>query len=178
VNEKGEGRYKVTKEEVDFQQHSEDTLTGRFLTFVLGEEVFGIGIRHVTEIIGIQTIHKLPETSGYIKGIINLRGRIIPVIDMRLKFNKEEIPYSDRTCIVVVETERASAGLIVDRVAEVLTIDDIVPPPALQAARKCRAISGIGKVDEQVKLLIDCDKLFDDNEIESMEGLRRKGENQ
>ena len=168
----------MPKEEMDFQQESEDTLSGRFLTFILGEEVFGIEIRYVTEIIGIQPIHKLPETSGYIKGVINLRGRIIPVIDMRLKFKKEEIGYSDRTCIVVVETGRVSAGLIVDQVAEVLTIEDVVPPPKLHAARMCRAISGIGKVDAEVKLLIDCERLFDENEKKSIENINKEREDE
>ncbi len=171
---KAKGDTKVTKVEMDFQQKSGDTLSGRFLTFALGEEVYGIEIRHVTEIIGIQPIHKLPETSGYIKGVINLRGKIIPVIDMRLKFNREEIAYSDRTCIVVVETGNIWAGLVVDQVAEVMTIADIAPPPALQAARMCRMIGGIGKVGQEVKLLIDCERLFDNEEINNIEKLNKE----
>lgn len=151
---------------VEIKEKPEDTLSGRFLTFMLGDESFGIEIRYVTEIIGIQPIHKLPETSGYIRGVINLRGRIIPVIDMRLRFKKKELAYSDRTCIVVVETGQAVAGLIVDQVAEVLTIQDIVPPPDLQSGKISRAISGIGKAGGDVKLLLDCEKLFSEEETE------------
>jgi purine-binding chemotaxis protein CheW len=157
------GARKVTTEEIE--GNPEETLNGRFLTFILGDEVYGIEIRYVTEIIGIQLIHKLPEISGYIRGVINLRGRIIPVVDMRLKFKKEELAYSDRTCIVVVETGQTVAGLIVDQVAEVLTIEDIVPPPGLQG-QKCRSINGIGKVNGEVKLLLDCETLFSEEETE------------
>ena len=164
-------------EEMAFQQEFEDTLSGRFLTFILGEEVFGIEIRYVTEIIGIQPIHRLPETAEYIKGIINLRGKIIPVVDMRLRFGKNETPYTDRTCIVVVETKHLAAGLIVDQVSEVMVIEEsnIVPPPDVQPPDTRRYISGIGKVGTEVKLLIDCEKLFDINEMKSMEVI--EGEN-
>ena len=96
------------------------------------------------------------------------------MIDMRLKFQKEEMAYTDRTCIIVVETQRISAGLIVDQVAEVLTIEDIVPPPELQAARRCRAVSGIGKVGGEVKLLLDCEKLFGDEETEILNQITQK----
>jgi purine-binding chemotaxis protein CheW len=155
----------------------EDTLYGRYLIFALSEEAFGIEIQYVTEIIGIQQIHHLPETPNYIKGIINLRGKIIPVIDMRLKFHKEEISYTDRTCIVVIETRQVLAGLIVDRVTEVMTIEDgdIVPPPDSKTGMKNRYISGIGKVDGEVKLLLDCEKLFNDEETEIYNSIQDGG---
>ena len=144
-----------------------DTMKGRYLTFLLGEEVFGIEIRFVTEIIGIQPISPIPETPEYIKGIINLRGKIFPVIDMRLKFKKQPEPYTDRTCIIVIETAGFSVGLIVDQVAEVLTMgdSDIVPPPSAWAGAGRRYLSGIGKVDGQVKLLLDCEQLFNQEEV-------------
>ena len=149
-----------------------DTMRGRYLTFALGEEVFGIGIRYVTEIIGMQPVNAIPEAPDYIKGIINLRGRIIPVIDMRLKFRKPAVAYTDRTCIIVIETASFTVGLIVDRVAEVLTMGDgdIVPPPNAWAGAGKRYLSGIGKVDGQVKLLLDCEQLFtveESNDIET-----------
>lgn len=161
----------MTAERTDFlEETEEDTMRGRFLTFAVGEEIFGIEIRYVTEIIGIQPINCLPEVPEYIKGIINLRGKIIPVIDMRLKLKKAEQGYTDRTCIVVVETNENSAGLIVDRVAEVIVIQDenIVPPPDVQSDTGSRYLSGIGKVDGGVVLFLDCELLFRDTKIKDI----------
>ena len=146
----------------------DDTMHGQLLIFSVDEENFGIDIKYVTEIISIQPINRLPEVDGYIKGIINLRGKIIPVIDMRLKFNKEEAGYTDRTCIVVIEAQQIIAGLIVDRVVEVMKIEDenIVPPPELQAGIHNSYLSGIGKKDSSVYLLLDCEMLFNGKETE------------
>ncbi len=139
----------------------EDTQRGRYLTFALGEEIFGIEIRHVLEIIGILPITRLPGAPDYIKGIINLRGRIIPVVDVRLKFKKPAAAYDDRTCIIVTETQDISVGLIIDHVTEVVTIEDedIVPPPQY-ADGQARYIQGISKADGKVVLLLDCVTLF------------------
>jgi len=149
----------------------EDTQHGRFLAFALGDEIFCVEIRFVTEIIGIQPITKIPEVPEFIKGIINLRGKIIPVIDMRLKFGKDAIEYNDRTCIIVVETQALSVGLIVDNVAEVIAIDDenIVPPPDNRVGIKNRYIQGIGKVGNEVKLLLDCEKLLNEETVQALE---------
>ena len=87
-----------------------DTMQNRYLMFELGEELFGLEIRFVTEIVGLQPVNPIPETPDYIRGVINLRGKIIPVIDMRLKFGKQAIAYTDRTCIIVIETEQFSVG--------------------------------------------------------------------
>jgi purine-binding chemotaxis protein CheW len=142
----------------------EDTMRGRYITFAVGSETYGIEIRYATEIIGIQPINSLPEVPEHIKGVINLRGKIIPVVDMRLKFKIESVPYDDRTCIIVIDKEEISAGLIVDEVAEVLTIDDIAPSPYLGTETNCRYLAGIGKVGNEVKLLLDCRALFDREE--------------
>lgn len=149
----------------------EDTQHGRFLTFSLGKEVFGIEIKYVTEIIGIQPITEIPEVPEYVKGIINLRGKIIPVIDVRLKFKKPSIEYNDRTCIIVIDIQDVSVGLIVDNVAEVLSItdDNIVPPPENKTGFQNRYIKGIGKAGADVKLLLDCEKLLSDEEVETIE---------
>ncbi|MGI6151288.1 MAG: chemotaxis protein CheW [Christensenellales bacterium] len=159
------------KEELLEQQ--EDTQHGRYLTFNLGEEVFGLEIRYITEIIGLQPITKIPEVAPYIKGVINLRGKIIPVIDMRLKFGKEPIEYNDRTCIIVIDTEELIIGLIVDKVSEVITIDDedVVPPPDQRTGIRNRYIKGIGKVDGDVKLLLDCKTLLDADETEEVSSI-------
>jgi purine-binding chemotaxis protein CheW len=142
------------------------------------DEVFGLEIRFVTEIVGVQPVNPIPETPDYIQGVINLRGKIIPVIDMRLKFGKQRVPYTDRTCIIVIETKQFSVGLIVDRVAEVLTLSssDIVPPPSLWAEFGRHYLSGIGKADGQVKLLLDCEKLFTDDESDEIGASAGKAE--
>ena len=158
---------------VDNYNLEEDTQHGRFLTFSLEEEVFGIEIKYVTEIIGMQSITKVPEVPTYIKGIINLRGKIIPVLDVRLQFGKEPVDYNDRTCIVVIDIETVSVGLIVDNVEEVLTIDDeeIAPPPSNKTGFENRFMKGIGKAGGKVQLLLDCERLLKNEEIEVIEEL-------
>lgn len=147
----------------------EDTLKGKVLVFLIDNEEYGIEIRYVTEIIGIQTITQVPELPSYIKGVINLRGKIIPIMDVRIRFKKEAREYDDRTCIIVVDIQGIPIGLVVDRVSEVISIpdEDIAPPPDLNRAFQ-KYIKGIGKVGDQVKLLLDADKLLEDDEIERL----------
>lgn len=148
------------------QEQEEDTQHGKYLTFPLGNEVFGVEIKYVTEIIGIQAITYVPEVPNYVKGIINLRGKIIPVIDIRLKFNKPAVDYDDRTCIIVIDINDTSIGFIVDSVSEVVDIidDNIVPPPSYKAGFQNKFIKGIGKVGSNIKLLLDCEKIISDDE--------------
>ena len=152
----------------------EDTQEGLYLTFLIGEEVFGIGIEYVKEIIGIQPITKIPEFPDHIKGVINLRGKIIPVMDVRLRFRKLEKPYDTRTCIIVVDIFDNSIGLIVDRVAEVIAIPerDIAAPPEVNR-QASGYIKGFGKVGGEIKLLLDCGVLLGDE----AEALVHKEEN-
>jgi len=154
----------------EFDETAEDTQKGKFLTFSIGKETYGFEIKYVTEIIGIQDITEVPELPSYVKGIINLRGKIIPVMDVRLRFKKEPREYNDRTCIVVIDIHEISIGLIVDHVAEVVVItpENIVPPPAIKTGFHNRYIKGIGKVGSEVKLLLDCDKLLNDEEITTL----------
>lgn len=157
--------------EQDLLGQEEDTQKGKFLTFLLGNEFYGIEIMYVTEIIGIQAITEVPELPDYIRGIINLRGKIIPVMDVRLRFKKEPKEYNDRTCIIVVDIQDTSIGLIVDSVSEVLSIQDgdIVPPPDLSMSKGAnRYIKGIGKVGNDVKLILDCNKLLNDEDAEAL----------
>jgi purine-binding chemotaxis protein CheW len=151
----------------------EDTQQGKFLTFALGSEVYGLEIKYVKEIIGIQPIAEVPDVSKYVKGIINLRGKIIPVIDVRIKFGKEQMEYNDRTCIIVIELDDISIGLIVDSVAEVLNIPDgdIVPPPDYKTGFHNNYIKGIGKVGHNIKLLLECSKLISEEEAVTIENL-------
>lgn len=148
----------------------EDTQKGKFLTFSLGKEVYAIEIKYVTEIIGIQPITEVPELPPYVKGIINLRGRIIPVLDVRLRFKKTFMEYNDRTCIVVIEFNNCFVGLIVDHVSEVLSIadEDIVPPPKISQAAENKFIRAIGKVGNEVKLILDCEKLINEEDIKAV----------
>ncbi|MBX4263322.1 chemotaxis protein CheW [Clostridium estertheticum] len=154
----------------EIMETAEDTQKGKFLTFSVGKESYGIEIKFVTEIIGIQEITEVPELPDYVKGIINLRGKIIPVIDVRLRFRKEAKDYNDRTCIVVINIKETVVGLIVDNVAEVINIDDsdIVPPPQMKTGFHNRYVRGIGKVGNEVKLLLDCDKLLNDEELDKI----------
>lgn len=149
----------------------EDTQKGKFLTFMLGNETYGLEIKFVTEIIGIQEITEIPELPEYIRGIINLRGKIIPVMDVRLRFKKPFREYNDRTCIVVVEMENISVGLIVDAVSEVIEIQDkdIVQPPELNKGNGNKCIKGMGKVGSEIKILLDTNKLLNNDEIQNLE---------
>jgi len=159
----------INLEDIDIE---EDTQKEKYLTFVLDNESYGIGINNVTEIIGIQPITPIPELPDYIKGIINLRGKIIPVMDVRLRFKKQFREYNDRTCIIVVDMNDLSIGLIVDSVSEVLIIldQDIVPPPNLNKLSN-KYIRGIGKTDKEVKLILDCNKLINDDEADILNNI-------
>lgn len=156
----------------------EDMQHGRYLTFSLDKEQFGIAIKYVNEIIGMQKINEVPEVSSFVKGVINLRGNIIPVIDMRLKFKKQPAEYDDRTCIVIVDINGIVAGLIVDKVAEVINIDDcdISQPPDYRTGFQNKYIKGIGKLKDSVLLLLDCEKLFKEDELEEIVAEKEKAE--
>ena len=139
----------------------EDTQKDRYLIFALSSELYGIEIRHVTEIIGLQPITEVPELPEYIGGIINLRGKIIPVMDARLRFKKQFREYNDRTCVIVIDTMDLTMGLIVDSVEEVLTISEseIVVPTDTNFVNN-KYIKGIGKVENGVRLILDCMRLL------------------
>ncbi len=143
----------------------EDTQHGRYMTFKCADDYYGIAITYVNEIIGIQPIAEIPETPDYIKGLLNLRGKIVPVIDVRLRFRKEPIPYNDRTCVIVITVGNDVVGLVVDTIAEVVSIEDkdILTPPSVGNNQVNRFVFGIGKVNDEVKLLIDPMKLINDN---------------
>ena len=139
---------------------------GKYLTFKLASEEYGLEILKVQEIIGMMGITKVPKMPSFIRGIINLRGRLIPVINMREKFSLAALADTDKTCIIVVQiAERDSAitiGILVDEVSEVLDILQayIEPPPSFGANVDTNFILGIGKVGDQVKILLDIDKIL------------------
>lgn len=148
----------------------EDTQKDRYLTFLIGEECYGFEIKYVTEIIGIQAITEIPEIPEYVRGIINLRGKIIPVMDVRIRFKKESLEYNDRTCVIVVDVSEISIGFIVDQVAEVMSIpeEDVVDPPQIHKGTGNKYIRKIGKVGNSVKLLLDCEMLLSEQEAEEI----------
>lgn len=155
--------------EEDYEE-DEDTQADKFLTFILGQEEYGIEIKYVTEIIGIQNIAEVPDMPHYIKGVINLRGKVIPVMDVRLRFGLQEREYDDRTCIIVINIDEQSVGLIVDRVSEVLDIPEaqVEPPPRVKSGGSSRFIQGMGKVGDRVKILLNAHQLlFDMNKADN-----------
>ncbi len=149
--------------------------TGKYLTFSLAQEEYGIGILKVKEIIGMMTITSVPRTPNFVRGVINLRGKVIPVIDLRLKFEMESIPYSDRTCIIVVEIDSQDStvliGIVVDAVSEVLNIqkEDIEDSPAFGSKLDTDYILGMAKMEGGVKILLDIDKVLSAHEIQTLE---------
>jgi len=150
----------------------EDTRQGKYMTFCIGNDVFGIELQYVSEIIQMQQIAPIPEVEHFIKGLINLRGKIIPVIDVADRFGKVPFEYSDRTCIIVVEVQGVTVGLIVERISEVVSIEgeDILPPPNVSKTNaQAKFIRGIGKVGDSVKLLLDPVKLLSDDSLDFTE---------
>lgn len=153
--------------------NEQDAQKGKYMTFKSGNEYFGLEIQYVDEIIQFQTITAIPETEDYIKGLINLRGKVIPVVDVRLRFKQPPLEYNDRTCIIVIYVNSMLVGLIVEKIAEVVEIreENILPPPTIGRIDKAhhKYVYGIGKVEDGVKLLLDPDKLLNDDDLTVVE---------
>lgn len=145
---------------------------GKFLTFQLANEEFGIEILRVREINGITDITAIPQMPPYMKGVINLRGQVIPVIDLRLKFGLPEVAHTKQTCIIVVDVGRA-IGILVDTVSEVLDIaaDHVDPPPTLHDAGDAAFLLGLGKVGEAVKILLNIEHVLSTRELADVRSL-------
>ncbi|MFO7850214.1 MAG: chemotaxis protein CheW [Spirochaetia bacterium] len=162
---------KKTQEEEMLEEEDEDLQTDKYLLFKLGQEVYGINIMTVTDIIELQKITEVPDMPEYIRGVINLRGQVIPVMDLRLRFKMEPREYDDRTCIVIVNINEQPIGFIVDTVSEVVEIPEknIDPAPEFKSgSAREKYIAGLGKVDNEVKILLDVSKIVKQEEIESM----------
>lgn len=158
------------------------TQRGKYVTFKSGNEYFGLKIQYVSEIIGFQEITEIPESEDYIKGLINLRGKIIPVIDVRIRFRQEPFEYTDRTCIIVINYNSLVVGLIVEKIAEVVEIpeENILPAPTIGKADKSqnKYVYAIGKVGEDVKLLLDPDRLLNDADKSVIEQINNETEDE
>jgi purine-binding chemotaxis protein CheW len=150
---------------------TETERAGKYLTFALAKEEYGIGTLKIKEIIGMMPITSVPQTPKFVKGVINLRGKVIPVVDLRLRFGMESIDYTERTCIIVVEIERQSGtvmiGIVVDSVSEVLYIkgEDIEDTPTFGTKLNTEYILGMAKLEGGVKILLDIDKVLSAEEI-------------
>ena len=154
-----------------YDDDDEDTQKDKYLTFTVGKEDYGIEISHVTEIIGIQKITDVPDMPAYIRGVINLRGKVIPVMDVRLRFRMPEREYDDRTCTVVVSVNGTPVGLVVDTVKEVIDIPEnqIELPPEVAESSTQRYIKGLGKIGDAVKILLDVEKLVRNEDMAAMQ---------
>jgi purine-binding chemotaxis protein CheW len=135
---------------------------GKFLSFFLADEEYGIEILKVQEIIGMMAVTRVPRTPGFVRGVINLRGKVIPIVDLRSKFGMETVEQTDETCIIVVKTDGVEIGVVVDRVSEVLDIadKDIDDTPSFGVDLHTDFILGIGKSGAKVKILLDIDKVL------------------
>lgn len=140
---------------------------GKYLTFVLAEEEYGLEILKVREIIGMQDITAVPQTPDFMKGVINLRGKVIPVLDLRIKFGLPEAEYTQATCIIVVDVRDVLMGIVVDTVSEVLDIaaEQIEPAPQFGTDVNTDFIRGMGKIRDEVKILLDIDTVLSPEEL-------------
>ena len=152
----------------ELEELEEDSQKGMFMTFRIGDEYYGIAINYVNEIIGTQAITPVPEVEDYIKGLINIRGKIIPVIDVKIRLRQEPFEYMDRTCIIVIDVKGTMVGLIVEQIADVISIDEksIIPPPSLNqnSYGRDKYVFGLVRVADEVKLLLDPEKLIRDED--------------
>jgi len=148
-----------------------EAIAGKYLTFQLAGEDYGISLLKVREIIGLMPITSVPRTPAFVKGVINLRGKVIPVTDLRLRFDMPEKEYNDRTCIIVVEVHgqetTVQTGIVVDTVTEVLPVrsEEIEPAPEFGAKVDTRFILGMTNMDGAVKILLDIDCVLTAAEI-------------
>ncbi|MDX1779714.1 MAG: chemotaxis protein CheW [Thalassovita sp.] len=153
--------------EVDSLLHDDDNIDNMYLTFAIGQETYGVPIAVVTEIVGMQRIMTVPDVPRYIKGVINLRGKVIPLMDVRLRFSLEERAYDDRTVIIVLELGGSPVGLIVDRVSEVLEIadDHIDSARGMGKGDGQSLVQGLGRVGENVAIILNTGLLVSDAEL-------------
>jgi purine-binding chemotaxis protein CheW len=148
---------------------------GKYLTFILAGEEYGIGILKVKEIIGVMAITTVPQTPAYMKGVINLRGKVIPIVDLRVKFGMEAIDYTEKTCIIVVEitsnSQKVMIGILVDSVSEVLNIKggDIEDTPNFGSHLNTNYILGMAKTGGRVKILLEIDRVLSTDEMGELE---------
>ena len=158
----------MTDEKTATVSGSEDTQKDKYLTFHLAGEDYGIEICYVIEIIGIQSITDVPDMPAFIRGVINLRGKVIPVMDVRARFGLPDRDYDERTCIIVINVDSTEVGLVVDEVSEVADIPEsqVEPAPRTNKNTESSFIQGMGKMNNRVKILLDAHKLLFSGEMQ------------
>lgn len=156
-----------------------DRRAGKYLTFFLGGEEYGVEILKVHEIIGMLPITRVPRTPPHIRGVVNLRGKVIPIMDLRRRFQMPEAADGEQTCIVVVQVHGVQIGVVVDRVSEVLDIrgEDVEDTPAFGGDDSAEYLLGLAKTEQSVKLLLDIDRvLAADDAAELRDAAARQGQ--
>ncbi len=150
--------------------NADNALKNQYLTFWADGQLFGVSIVNVMQIIRTQKIVEIPDYPPYAKGIINLRGSIVPILDIRMRLGKPQVEYSERTCIVIIEVREKLYGIAVDLVNEVMEIlpENIPPPPQMDGESVSEYLSGITKLDEKVVMVLDCSSLLKEEEIEKL----------
>lgn len=149
-------------------EEDDDAQKDKYMTFRLASEDYAIPLQHVTEIVAIQRITAIPDMPPFLRGVINLRGQVLPVMDVRARFNMEPRPYDDRTCVVLVSLrESVTVGLIVDTVSEVVSLppDQISQPPRMLSGPGSRYICGMGRLGDSVKIILDVQRMLFDDEL-------------
>ena len=151
------------EEAVSYQE--EDTMQDKYLMFILNSQEFAIPIRNVVDIINVQPITRVPNTPPYVKGITNLRGKVIPIVDVLTRFGAQHHEYNERTCIIVVEYNGASVGMIIDRVREVISMNEdmISDPPSFADSAEAKFILGVGRTESGVRLILDFLAVLEDS---------------
>lgn len=165
------GTDKKNIQSVDLNLEDINGREDKYLTFQIAKEEYGISIVHVTEIVGLQHITQVPDMPAFVRGVINLRGNVIPIIDVRARFQMPSRDYDDRTCVVVVNIREVVIGLIVDTVNEVIDIlpENISPPPQIHSGTSGRFLQGLGRLENKVIILLAVDRLLFDEELKQIE---------
>jgi purine-binding chemotaxis protein CheW len=163
----------MKSESISKTNNTEKKLTNQFVTFQLGTETYGISILKLNEIIAYQSCTTIPNVPSFIKGVLNLRGIVVPVIDLRERFNMELKDYDQFTVIMILDVSGRIIGLVVDAVSDVLTLnsDDIKPRPHFSTGISTEFISGMGIKDKKFIILLNVDKLLSDNELNMVDGV-------
>jgi len=153
-----------------YDENDDDIQENKYLTFYIDRECYALKLLHIVEIIRLLNITPVPDMDDFVKGIINLRGKIIPVMDVRLRFNLPEISYNDRTCIIIGKIDDIEMGFLVDRVSDVVEIsqDQIEDTPRVNNDGRQMFVLGIGKIGDEIKIILDINRLLFEEEIEKI----------
>lgn len=161
------------KEQTEEELEEINSTSEKFLTFIIDKQFYAFHINDVVEIIGMMEITPVPEFPDYAKGIVNLRGILIPIIDVRLRFSKNEMDYNERTCIIILNLKGIQVGFIVDTVDEVIDIDkeNLSDVPKLSDSKTRKFVEGVGKLTNKIVMIVNAQKMLNDEEISGLESM-------